>query len=348
MNDMMREKGKAEMKKKTNEEMADSFIERREEERRWHRGLRVNLCQMTMNAGLDLPMDYVIRDNIRRNHERFDRVIIVDGNMTNEARAFYSQFPNVTAIDSPWKDDYRAQYQKAADAVSEGEWILWLDADEQPSKPLLDFISKRDFEGNMMKLPCVLHLQAEDGLFYPSEPKPNEKYVGQWSKPILFRKEKTLNFIAAGSHVFPSHGYNERSQYIPFEYIHFKTLESFVENDVLQAFLNPEFQQFSPENAARFKMLTSGFKSTKDFKKSMKDGTWSLPLQRFAWMRRREALNPVSRLAWQYFIVEGHPMPEQDDFMQWDNVKQYVQSEECMSILRQSVLNGCAFPQIER
>ena len=88
----------------------------------------VTLAQITMNAGDDIPGS-VIKWNLKNNAKYFDRVIVVDGNLTNRAKEFYSQFKNVEYIDSPWHDSYVDQYRAFTEKLSDGEWCLYLDCD---------------------------------------------------------------------------------------------------------------------------------------------------------------------------------------------------------------------------
>lgn len=292
---------------------------------------RVFLQQLTMNAGTELPMDFVVRHNLKNNSKYFEQVFIADGHLTDQARNFYSQFENVVGIDSPWNDSYVKQYHRATQEVPEGAWILHLDADELPSQMLSQFILSGSFDEriNIVKLPCVLYLTEDNEHFYPVEDEPDFKFNNQWTKSILFKKTNSLQFKHFGSHVIPQ-GSHE-GIYIPAPYYHLKSLQSFVENDVYQAFLSPAGQGYSEIESVQFKQLIRDFKQTKDFRAAAKTGTWSIPLQKFAWDHRRDFNRPISRLFWEYHILQGHKcIFGTDDQMIWANVKRYVQSEKVM------------------
>jgi hypothetical protein len=309
---------------------------------------KVTLGTMTMNAGLGIPGS-TIRWALKNQFQQFARVVVVDGDLTEEAKAFYAQFSNVEVIDSPWEDSYVRQYRAFTDKLNEGDYGLWLDDDEICSPQLLDKLESfptlfSDRSLDIFQLPCVLHIDEDSKNFYPSEPYPGfvttgtigvyDKVPEQWTKNILFKKNEHLYFRHFGSHVIPmtNRGPTYTKYLGPFPYFHMKSLESFVYNDIWQAFLSPEGQGYSAVETALFKILTQQYKTTKDFKYATKHGMWLPPLKKFAWDRRHDYNRPISRLAWVYFILEGNAMPEKDDAMQWQNVKQYVQSPENMKI----------------
>lgn len=315
------------------------------------------LAMITMNAGYGIPGS-TIRETLDSFGQHFDKIIVVDGDIQEEAREFYRQFSNGclvwdndgVIVDSPWKDSYVDQYRAWSVHVDDGDWVLYLDCDEVPSRELIEFIHSERFDElsrdfNTMCLPCVLHLREGDR-YYAAEPEPEKDFTGQWIKNILVKKDQTLDFKHFGSHVIPNHGAFEKGVYVPHPYYHMKTLESFVYNDVWQAFLSPEGQQYNQADAKFFSMLTGRYKTTKEFKKATKDGEWILPLQKFAWERRKYFNNPVSRLSWVYFILEGHAMPEEDEWMTWDSVKDYVLGEDKMKIFRENIEKERSFKWI--
>lgn len=312
--------------------------------------MKTNLCQMSMDAGRQLPMDYVIRWNLKKNHKLFKNCYIADGNMTKEAEQFYSQFENVVGINSPWVDSYAQQYRRSSQSAPEGDWCLYLDADEAPSESLLQFglepaISK---DVNMVRLPCILYLSEDENLFYPVEPTPADEFTGQWTKGIFFKKTSTLNFIEHGSHVFPSHGNAEKAIYVPCPYFHFKTLQGFVNSDVEQAFLFPEGQHYSQTECIQFKTFTRQFKTMKEFRDATKNGKWPIALQKFSYNTRNIYDRPVSRLYWQYHILNGHPCFKDDPSLTWDVVKHHIQSESVMKLFEHNKANKIGEIVIEK
>lgn len=303
------------------------------------------LAQITMNAGDGIPGS-TIKWNIRKNRKHFDRIIVIDGDLTDKAVEFYKKY-DIDYVDSPWRDSYVDQYRAVASKLEDNEWCLYLDDDECPSPDLLQFFKSEEYKSykvklNMIVLPCVLHITGDGNKFYPAEPLPRREYSGQWVKKILFKKESSLDFSYGGSHIVPTHKINEKSIYIPFPYYHMKTLESFVFNDVWQAFLSPEGQHYDPASASMFKVLTRAYKSTKEFKKATQEGSWSPALVNFALKNIYKYNNPISRLGWTYFILYGHKTPNGESVPTWDHVKQYVLSKECMQLLDKNIeMNNC-------
>jgi glycosyltransferase involved in cell wall biosynthesis len=297
----------------------------------------VTLCTITMNAGRGI-VGSTLPWALREIYAEFKRVIVVDGDLTESAKEFYKTFPNVQVIDSPWRDGqedcYVTQYRAFYEALSDEEWCLYLDCDEVPSEALLEFLRRHKFDRetvDIIKLPCVLHLTDDGKNYYAAENHPDSVFANQWTKNILFEKCKYVQFRHFGSHVIPESSRN-KYLYAPFAYYHMKSLESFVYNDVWQAFLSPEGQQYTREQVVKFKMFTQCYKTTKEFKNATKKGTWSPPLKKFAWDNRHVYNSPISRLAWVYWILEGHLMPENDPTMTWENVSSHVLSGETLAI----------------
>lgn len=301
----------------------------------------VTLCTITMNAGRGI-VGSTLPWALREIYPKFKRVIVVDGNLTDEAKSFYSQFSNVEVIDSPWRDGhpdcYVTQYRAFYSALSDEEWCLYLDCDEVPSNELLEFLGSHDFNrdvNDIIRIPCILHLTDDGSRYFAAESAPKREFSGQWTKNILFEKCKDVYFRHFGSHVIPESRRSKYS-YISYPYYHMKSLESFVYNDVWQAHLSPEGQQYTPEQAVKFKMFTQCYKTTKDFKISTKKGSWSPPLKKFAWEHRNMYNSPISRLSWVYWILEGHPMPESDPSMTWEHVSSHVLSGETLGIFNKN------------
>lgn len=287
------------------------------------------LCQVTMNAGDDI-LGSVIKWNLLNNHEEFDRVIVVDGNLTPSARSFYNKFHNVEVVDSPWKDSYVDQYKAWFSRLEEEEWALYLDCDEIPSRKLLDVLKSptlKESGANIYKIPCVLHMTENYQKYYPVEPWPEKKLTDQWTKNILLKKTESVGFRYFGSHVIPEDSLNQYG-YISLPYFHMKSFESFILNDVWQAFLSPEGQQYSATDAAYFKLFTKQYKTTAEFKKATKDGLWPEPLKKFAWDRRKVYNNPVSRLAWTYFLIYNNFLDFGNLDITLSDVQKFVLDEE--------------------
>lgn len=304
--------------------------------------MKINFATITMDAGAGIEGS-MLTELLRIAEENpcFSRVFVVDGAVNSSTHKIYQSFSKVFLISSPWKDDYKAQYEAFASKIPDGEWCLYLDDDELPSPELLKYLSSfnPDSKTNMFFVPCVLHLR--DGAnYFPAEPEPpQEPREGLWFKHILFKKLPSLAFRAFGSHVIPTLGAEEVWKYIPHPYFHMKTLESFVKNDVWQAFLMPEGQQYSAVHSALFKkgLQLTGVSTTKELKEKTITGRWHPVLQKFAWDNRWLTSNPVSRLAWTYFILYGHKPLADDPNLTWYNVKKHILSSETMRIFEKSI-----------
>lgn len=306
--------------------------------------LMIYLSTFGMNAGFDNENDFLLKSLARYQH-KFKKIFICDGDLTEKAKEYYSRLENVEVEDFPWNDDYSARYIRNISKVPNGEWVLHLDSDEIPSKSLMNFLFEPAFEEktkeyNTLCLPCILHLSDDGKTYHAVERWPLPEYEGQWMKNILVKKDSTLDFKNFGSHVISHHGDAEKACYVPFPYMHMKTLESFVYNDAYQAYLHPKGQGLSDVDAKLFSLFTKVYKTTKEFKTATKNGKWSPALKKFAWERRLEVGNAVSRLAWVYFILEGHEMPEQDDLMKWDHVKQFVLDKDKLDLMNRNKEDG--------
>lgn len=297
--------------------------------------MKLNLSTLTMNA------EGILFKQLKECSSIFDNILICDGKLTHESSIVYQKLqPKHKTIffDLPWDDDYVARYRKNSEKTSDGDWILHLDDDELLSEELKQFLIERKFieNVNMYCLPCILHITEDGKKYYPVEPKPDERFFGQWTKQILYRKNDKLNFRYFGSHVVPE---NMPKMYLPLPYYHMKSLESFVYNDVWQAFLHPQGQGYSDVETAKFKMFTRQYKNTDEFKKATLSGSWSFPLAKFAYDHIQEYNRPISRLGWVYFILQNNSFPNRP-IPTWNEVKQYVLSKESMLLLEQNKQKG--------
>lgn len=298
------------------------------------------LSTFCMNAGFDRPNDVLLKK--LGEYDWFDRILICDGRLTEQAREYYSQFKNVEVFDMPWNDDYVRRYKHNAALTEKGDWILHLDSDEICSPELVDYLKIREYEygpdANIIGIPCILNITEDYKKYYAVEPRPKEKYEGQWVKWILYKNDKTLNFDYFGSHVLPQ---NTIRSYCSAPYLHMKSLKSFVENDVYQMYLSPGGQGLTEIEAARFKMLTCVYKNAKDFIQAAKEGKWPLALQKFAY-EHQYIDRPISRLSWYYFGDEfcNNMWYYGRHFPVWEHDKQFVLSKECNELYEKNIKEG--------
>lgn len=278
------------------------------------------LAQLTMNAGEDIPGS-VLKWNLESHAKYFDRVLIVDGNLTGDAKAYYNQFDNVTALDSPWKDDHAPQYRRFAEELDDGEWCLYLDDDEAPSKNLCIISSQLDqilaqakgnvANSNIVILPSILYITEDGKRYYRALHRPllHDPRNGGHTKPVLFKKTATLDFLTSpppSAHVTPTHNAAQAAMYASGGwYYHFKSAEAYIINDCLFALMNPIAERYTPDEAKEFKqcLRDSGIKTIQDFRRATETHSWSDSLIRFAIANKYDYSRPISRLYMWYFEI---------------------------------------------
>lgn len=304
--------------------------------------MKTNLSTFTMNAGF--RQDEILIHNLSKYSINFNKVFVCDGAMTNESKEFYSKLPsNVYVTNFEWDNNYEARYRHNASQSGEEEKVLHLDGDEIPSKELIDYIKENDDDPCLMQLiPCVLHIKHENK-FYPVEDWPNKEYTGQWTKSILYKTNNQLDFRSFGSHVIGYHKTEELKKYVPHPYFHMKSLESFVLNDVWQAFSSPEGQGYTTDESYLFRSFIGQFKTIQEFKKATQEGSWPIQLQKFVYTKRKEFNRPISRLSWVYYILYNNKCPFGQFDLTWDEVRQHVLSPECMKLLDENIKNNNYF-----
>ena len=280
------------------------------------------LAQLTMNAGEGIPGS-VLKWNLENNGGHYDRILIVDGDLTVEAKEYYSQFDNVEAIDSPWVDDHLVQYQKFADVLEDNEWCLYMDDDEAPGKNLNTLCHQltqmlpqagEASDANMIILPSILYITEDGSRYYRAlhKPHPQDPRNGGHTKPVLFKKSDTLRFISSkppSVHITPTHGAAQKAMYASGAwYYHFKSTEAYIINDCLFALVDPPQERYTEDEAVQFKthLKESGISTIPEFREAAEAGTWSEGLQHFAKSNQYHVDRPISRLWMWWHHIAGH------------------------------------------
>jgi len=294
-------------------------------------GMPIQMATITMNAGEDIPGS-TLKYNLQMNAKYFDRVIITDGNLTKEAEKYYAQFPNLTIVDRKWEDKFVYQYQAAMQQVTAKEWTFLLDDDEVPCNDLRDWLrfSLRDpatAQFNAVRVRPALMLadsreswRDEEGKtwsrYYRCSPLPKEGGEVGFTRKVI-RKEPTFTFLYSEGeyHATPAFIQEfggqqlnaENSTYIHFPYYHFKTIESYVINDCLNALVSPKGERYTEEEGKTFREILTkdGILTRKDFVAATKAG-WSAELKKFAVDHCHHTDRPISRLYWWYYVL-AHP-----------------------------------------
>lgn len=269
----------------------------------------------TMNAGSDIPGS-AIKYMLETYHDKLPYMVVVDGNLTSEAKAYYKKFPKLRYMNSPWRDSHLAQYKARDSLVDEGDWVLALDDDELPSDELFEFISNQEIEKtlnnnnlNMCYVPGVLYIHdGENGYkFLQAE---DVDLDNGFFKAILYKKTNSLNYIHSNEyHTVPTHGTETRAVKIPYHYIHLKTAESFIINDCHNAFISPENERYTAVQAKQLREIKKEYKfnTLEDFKKAVNDlpsGKYPL-LEDFAMTWRHADTNAYTMYLW--FFMIAHP-----------------------------------------
>ena len=188
---------------------------------------------ITNNAGMDIPGSTVI-EGIERCLLTFDRVIIVDGNLTEEAKKLYSRYNRVTVVGNKWSGRHIDQYIVRNSLVPDGCWLLALDCDEIPSNDLQYYIPSICKMADEKNIP-IIGLPAKDLWCKHNE---NSYYEINRGKPtgiakrILYKVSKDIQFHCSktGTHVTPYHISNNKIAAVPYPYLHFKSPETMAFN----------------------------------------------------------------------------------------------------------------------
>ena len=309
----------------------------------------------SMNAGEDIAGS-ALKWDIQNHSHLFERMIVVDGNLTDSARKYYSSFPNVEVIDSPWRDSHTLQYQAVRAQLREGEWCLYLDDDEVPSPELIAFCQTlpeqaKDSNINMFHVPDILYLTEDGTNFYKSLHDPLDYPNDGHIKRILFKAGPTLDFISSdGFHNVPTFlktlpdGQvisDERAAYVQAPYFHLKSVESYIINDCVNAFKSPRNERFTEEEAEEFKAAidADGISTMQQLRNDAAAGTWGQKLKDFAKKYRNEVDRPISRFYWWYFFIENPDMNIDSD-LTWDTIMQYVLADVWYAEYQASKKNG--------
>jgi len=216
------------------------------------------LGYITMNAGDGIPGS-ILKWALQNYAHRFDYSVVVDGNLTESAKAFYSGIPNLRVVDSPWKGRHVDQYYKRNSVVEDGDWILALDDDEFPSENLMSVVSNIDKvisqlpQLNIVYIPSLTYLAVDSSNnFWRVQESPSQEDYLRRSKRIFYRKSSKHNYFIhspCGMHVTPTQVdsiYSPSPKMIEAPigdhrcfFYHMKTIESFIYNECVYNVSNP-------------------------------------------------------------------------------------------------------------
>ena len=200
--------------------------------------MNTHLAFITNNAGYDIPGS-TIRSTIQLFRKDFTSVVVVDGNLTDEAIGFYVD-NQVTMINSPWTGRHVDQYRVRNSCIPNGDWVLALDCDEVPSPELVELMtdegirSRIETEGiNIVAIPVQTYwCKHNTNKYYAIEPHEIDQ-DNAFRKFIFYKNLETTSFVCdekLGTHVTPSQGHRTRLAKIPTPYYHMKSPETMLLN----------------------------------------------------------------------------------------------------------------------
>lgn len=287
-----------------------------------------------MNAGDGIPGS-ILKWALSTYASRFDYTVVVDGNLTEEAKKFYETIPSLHVVDSPWKGRHETQYYARNSAIEDGDWVLALDDDEYPSEGLIELVQKINYispEINIAYIPSLTYLAVDNtnNFWRVQEPPSKEDFLRR-SKRILYKKSSNNNYFICspcGMHVTPTqvvvnNGRLEQSERPVGDprcfFYHMKTLESFIYNECIYNVSNPRHEsgpqarQMTEEQEKEFERLVNlhGLKDTKKFLEMTKNHTWPEDFKEFVFQFKDKLGLAMCKFFYLYNYV-SHGIKEED------------------------------------
>ncbi|GJL81401.1 MAG: hypothetical protein DHS20C01_10350 [marine bacterium B5-7] len=205
---------------------------------------KLHLCII---CGRDNRYNY-IRHTVEYALPVFDTIHIMDTGSTDRTHELSSISPDINYFGwDRWEYGWGDAYDRVRQDVPKGDWFLYLDSDEMPSKYLLDHISdsvsRIDSEGyGQARIPNVLHM---DGIRTgdPADrlPRTPEEFKQKhcWTKSIICKNGPWLQVRNNGMHA----GYHNVEQaciFLPLYYCHHKYTSQVHASISICSFLLPE------------------------------------------------------------------------------------------------------------
>lgn len=258
---------------------------------------KVHIGFLTNNAGDDIPGS-TLKATIKRCIEKFDSIIVVDGNLTESSKIYYER-SGVNYLNSPWTGKHVDQYMARDKCANPGDWMLALDCDEAPSDDLINFIQTlrtgRHSTGQIQQiiLPVVTWwCKNNSNIYYRVEPWPDEKGNAAGHKRILYKIDPDNLFFhtsRTGTHVTPIVR-KGASAVISYPYLHFKSPETMAMNasvtimeDIRPIDWVPGSRGFYEEDVVELEQIAKkyGLDSGPEFRKATRRHTWPEELKAF-------------------------------------------------------------------
>lgn len=194
--------------------------------------------------------------------DRVGKMRVCDGADSSKTKQVCTVF-GAEYIYRHWDDNYSAQDNRLLGEAEEGEIILLQDDDEMPSEALLKVIEVLTLnEFDMFRIPS---LDVIDGAMMCSvedyiEQNDQGEFDKRFRKDWLFKYYDGM-YMEGTPHRSP-HQY-DGSDWVRKDlgapYLHIKSSDSFIVNDCIHAFINPEQQEYSNIETKSLKKFTDKF-----------------------------------------------------------------------------------------
>lgn len=277
-----------------------------------------------MNAGDGIPGS-ILKWALMTYAHKFDYSVVVDGDITEEASAFYATIPNLRVVPSKWSGKHLPQYYARENEVEEGDWLLALDDDEYPSQDLMTLVGQVDKiagDPNIAYIPSLTYLSVDrsDNFWRVQEPPSQEDWLRR-AKRILYKKMSGRNYYISspcGMHVTPTILNKSRSEveerpvgHPNCFFYHMKTVESFIWNECIYNVSNPRHEsgpqarQMTDSQELEFERLVIKYnlKDIKHFKEMTASHTWPDEFRDFVYQFKDNLGLAMSKFYYAYEYV---------------------------------------------
>jgi hypothetical protein len=310
---------------------------------------------VTMNAGDGMP-GACLRQTLVDNSAWFNRTIVVDGALTEEASKFYDTIRNITVIDSPWEDDLLTQLLLITNSCDIGDWWMMLDDDETLSRSLGSIIGKAPGLEDITEIltPRITCINENGGnRFYPADGSATEFFKEEYKTPNYLRNHfvkitRDLAFSSAsgGHHCVPYHREYAKKIMTAHPHYHIKAPEQYVVADCQKSMRDPMHERFTQKEANEYTELLhkNNIDSYQSYRDSVDNATWSDEFVNWA-TDHRYINTPVSRPYFWYCLMANPDLNPAKDFT-WERAVEMLLSDVWRDNMRYAKRDG-AFLEME-
>ena len=233
---------------------------------------------------------------IRECSDYFDNIRICDGGSTDGTKAMCDRL-GVEYRYRKWDDKYHEADNLLLSFARKNDWVMIMDDDECPSRPLLDnlldLIEKAKKQRcNMISLPSLLVLDDE-----PEDTA--EEFIRTtvegsrrpFRKNWLFRYDRSIRSYGSPHRGVESNlGWRIYNQ--PYPYFHYKTSWSFTINDCVHGWIDPFTQRYSREEADEMHSVMPEFETSREIEKWLREGDVGFEFLAFA-QKHKDSDRPI-------------------------------------------------------